>query len=315
LVLSLALLAASALPVAAVPMIGVASEVSLGSYTSILQTSLYAHTGDNRGYGAQHDLARQSIFDQLSGFGLDTALDPFTYNSQTYSNVMAVQRGLLNPDRIWVIGTHYDSASNPGADDSASGVAGLIEAARVLSGHNFGDTIMYVAFDREEQGLVGSHAFVDERTTWGFQGMVQLDMIAYNPVGSHYNTVAFFGGRRNANIPFRTELGAAVDLYSPELNWVDRGGIGASDHQPFEDHGFASALMIEDGYTVNPYYHKSTDSLDTPNYIDYLFASRVTRSAVGFVAENAGRTPEPTTGVLFVAGLFLLRLRSTRRRS
>jgi hypothetical protein len=313
LLLSLALLAVCALPAAAIPMVGIANEVSLTSYTSILQTSLYAHNGDNRGFGTQHDLARQSIFDQLSAFGLVTSLDPFTYGASTCYNVMAVQQGLINPDRIWVIGAHYDSVNNPGADDNASGVAGLIEAARVLSAHSFGDTIMYVAFDREEQGLVGSHAFANERAAWDFAGMVGLDMIAYNPAGSHYNTVSLYGGRRNWNVPFRTALGAAIDLYSPELDWVDRGGIGASDHQSFEDLDIDSALMIEDGFSANPYYHKATDSLDTPGYIDYLYASRVTRAAVGFLAESAGRGPEPATAVLFALGLLALRLRSTRR--
>jgi hypothetical protein len=110
-----------------IPISSVLDDISEVTYTDVLQNLLYTHSGDNRGLaGAEHDLARANIFNCFSELGLQTSLDPFTYNGQTYYNVVGIQPGATHPDDIYILGAHYDSLNNPGADDNASGVAGVL---------------------------------------------------------------------------------------------------------------------------------------------------------------------------------------------
>jgi hypothetical protein len=67
--------------------------ISQASYTHIHQDLLYTHTGDNRGFGPEHDLARDNLVDYFTDLGLTTTQDPFTYNGQTYHNVVATKPG------------------------------------------------------------------------------------------------------------------------------------------------------------------------------------------------------------------------------
>jgi hypothetical protein len=118
----------------AVDVAGVAEQVSVDSYTDFLQNELYAHDGDSREFGGQHNLARQNIQERFESFGLYTRLDPFLYSGAEYYNVVAVLPGVVRPREIYLVGAHYDSvAGSPGASDNAASVASVVEAARVLS--------------------------------------------------------------------------------------------------------------------------------------------------------------------------------------
>lgn len=114
---------------------------------------------------AGNEAARGWLSDTFESFGLDVRQDPYTHGGATRYNVEATLPGLTDPDRILIIGAHFDSISNqssvlaPGADDNATGVAALLEAASVLSRYGFASTIRFVAFNSEEQGLVGSQAY------------------------------------------------------------------------------------------------------------------------------------------------------------
>jgi len=310
-----------ACPRALADSLAIVDQVSQTSYTQYLSAPnfLYTHYGDDRDISAgnDHDAARTSIYSAFSAFGLSTALDPFSYAGTTYHNVVATQLGVTRPNDIYVIGAHYDSYSStgiaPGADDDASGVAGVLEAARVLSQYDFDATVVYIAFDREEQGLIGSSAYANAHASDHILGMVQLDMIAYNPSGASPNTVALYTGTANHGAAMKAGLGTALTTYGG-LAWQDGGTIGASDHQPFDQRGFASCLMIEDDVWSNPNYHTPYDSVDTANYIDYLFATNVTRADVGYLADSAVHTPEASSIVVFLAGGPLAFLIFARRR-
>jgi hypothetical protein len=77
------------------------------------------------------------------------------------ANVIATKPG-KNPGKIILIGAHYDTVNgSPGADDNGTGVAALLEVARVLGGSKFSKTLVLAAFDMEETGLAGSRAFID----------------------------------------------------------------------------------------------------------------------------------------------------------
>lgn len=259
---------------------------------------LFTHAGDSRYYNSpQHDLARANIFNHFNGLGLVTSLDPFAYNSNTYNNVVAVKTGTVRPDDIYILGAHYDSVMCPGADDNASGVAGIMEAARAMSAFDFEATIIFIAFDVEEMGLYGSKAYAAAAKARGdnILGMVSLDMVAHNVGG--LNKAEIWG--HEASNPLKLTLAGAVQTYGG-LTVTVGGALDYSDHAPFEAQGYEAALLIEaDG---NPYYHTASDNVDTPGYIDYHFATAMTKGSVGYIAITAGVVPEPSVLWLILCG-------------
>ncbi|MHC4208351.1 MAG: M28 family peptidase [Planctomycetota bacterium] len=257
-----------------------ADEVSQASYTDLLDNWLYTHAGDNRGFGPQHDLAVNNIAALFTSYGLDVELHPFQYSSVTYYNVVATQTGTIYPNQEYIIRSHLDSVDNPGADDNASGTALILEAARVLSQYESAYTIRYIAFDREEQGLVGSYAYVADHAGADILGMISADMVAYN-IGT--NSATIHGGSGSTNL--KNVLTAAVNEYGDGLTPIPSGSSGGSDHAPFEGAGYEAVLLIEEW--GNPYYHTPQDNVDEPNYIDYAMATRMTRSVVGWLVDAA----------------------------
>lgn len=262
----------------------VVNDIRESSYKHFVEDYLYAHLGDNRGFGPQHDLARENIASYFAGLGLPTVLEPFQYNNQTYYNVVATKIGAVRPNDVYLVGAHYDSVNNPGADDNASGVAAVMELARVLSQYQFEATLCFVAFDREEQGLYGSTAYAAAHAADQIRGMISLDMIAYNPGG--LNKVRLYDYVPGGGI--KADLATAFDAYGRGVTAVvETASIGASDHRPFEQRGFDAALVIEHEVWNNPYYHQSSDSVDTLGYLDYAFASKVTGAVAGYLVTEA----------------------------
>ena len=301
-------------PASALPAVqDIVDQVSQTAYTNYLDNTLYTHTGSNRGIGgAQHDLARDNIYSEFNSFGLAASYQPFTYSGSTYYNVVGVHPGTTRPDDIFIVGAHYDSTSSgsnpaPGADDNGSGSAGVLEAARVLSQYEFEATLIFIGFDREEQGLYGSKAYALQSYNSGdnILGMISLDMITYNPDGANKNKAQIRG--RDGSAALKLSLADAMTLYGGGLTGVIGGALNVSDHSPFEDYGYDACLLIE--YSANPYYHTSNDSVDTLNYIDYTFATKIVSSTVGFLADAAVPIPEPATMLLLVFGAVLARKR------
>lgn len=287
--------------------------VSEAQYRDVLDNRLYTRLGDNRGVGGpQHDLARDNILNAFKGFGLDASLDAFDWNGGTHHNVVAWKPGTTRANEVYVLGAHYDSVNNPGADDNASGTAGVIEAARVLSKCTLEASVCFVAFDREEQGLIGSDRWVAKNASPNIKGMISLDMIAYN-AAAMANQAMIYG--RSESSGLKTALASALNLYGNGIVASIQGGLDASDHAPFEWRGFQAALLIEAGVWSNPHYHKPTDSVDTPGYIDYAYATNMTRGAVGYVATAAGITAVPEPASLAIVGTGLAALAVRRRRT
>ncbi len=269
------------------PVDSLVAQVSQSSYTTLHQDLQYTHAGDNRGLGGwEHDLARENIRSYFAGLGLQTTLEPFTYNSQTYYNVVGVHPGVTPSDDIYLVGAHYDSVNNPGADDNASGTAAVMELARVLCQYSFDATLVFVAFDREEQGLYGSYAYVAAHNPAQVKGMLSLDMIAYNPAGDNHDKVRFYDYNGVGSI--KSDLAAAFASYSGGLATLDSNTLGGSDHRPFEQAGVDAALVIEYNVWTNPYYHQATDAVETAGNIDYVYATQVTRGVLGYLATAAG---------------------------
>lgn len=264
-----------------------------------------------------------STKNRLENFMLNEGLTPyrqgFTYNNYPAHNILARKPGHINDSTTYVVDAHFDGVSQtPGADDNASGVAGLMEAVRILGDYEFENSLRFIGFDVEEAGLIGSQRYVAqaipayERTA----GVINFEMIGY--VSQQPNSQSLPAGfgqlfpaavaaiqadsmRGNfitnvGNVP-STNLAAAFDSaaarYVPALRVITllvpgTGQIAPdlrrSDHARFWDASL-QALMITDGAdTRNLAYHTANDTLARLNL---TFMRQVVQASLGALATLA----------------------------
>ena len=214
------------------------------------------------------DSAAVYLEDKLKTFGLDSVyMQPFSVNSYNVKNIVGYKKGSMPSNKCVVIGAHYDDYSSnfdiaPGADDNATGSAGVVEAARVLSGFDSEYDIYFVLFTGEEYGLYGSEYFVyDYLLPESIEciGMVNFDMIGYDPGGQ--NNVDMYGV--SASAPLKNLFRDIADTLTP-LNTVMLGSSSGSDHYYFETAGFKACFAIENNFS--PVYHTTKDSIALLNF-------------------------------------------------
>ncbi|MEM6335122.1 MAG: M28 family peptidase [Bacteroidota bacterium] len=217
-------------------------------------------------------------------------------------NVLAIQRGTSDPNRYVVMSGDIDSrASNamngtidaPGANDNASGMAGAIEAARVLSAYTFHSSIIYAGLSGEEQGLFGGRIMAEEALAdgWKIQAVLNNDMIGniagINGIINNTTARVFSEGTRAVETErearMRRFMGGEVDspsrnvaryvkkmdAYIPNLDVMmvyrlDRFGRGGH-HRPFNDAGIPGVRIME----TNEHYDRQHQDIRTENGIDY----------------------------------------------
>ena len=232
-----------------------------------------------------NDLAADYIKQTLQKTGL--AIDDQIY-STTGRNIIAYQSGDDYPEENYVICAHYDAIPNYGADDNASGIAAVLEAARILSNYDFPYTIVYALWDQEETGLFGSRYWAHEAQTNGMniKGVINLDMIAYNT--TQYNRFDIHTNPIAKSVDLAYYIYNISSLYNLTLSPVlFNPGSSSSDHRAFWDYDF-SALMIIEPSTLNlfnPYYHTDEDRIDKFNMGFFHEMSKLT---LGCIANLAG---------------------------
>jgi subtilisin-like proprotein convertase family protein len=216
--------------------------------------------------------AAQYIYEKFLSYGLQTR---YQYNNSHNVNVIARKTGSINPYRKFVIGAHYDdflsfgphSDTIPGADDNASGVATVLEAARLLANYSLAYSVEFVAFDEEEIGLLGSNGYADSCLLPGdtLMAVLNLDMVSWD--GNNDGLVRI----KTANF---TELIADMlirtyQLYNLDLTGAKEFNQGGSDHVPFWYRGMLAITSIEPGNDFHPYYHTIWDLFSSVN-MNYL---------------------------------------------
>jgi hypothetical protein len=258
------------------------------------------------------------------------------------TNVVATLRGTSTPERIYVVTGHYDSrctdvmdatSDAPGADDDASGVAVLMELARVMSTRNSEATIIFAAVAGEEQGLYGSAYMARQLKAAGadIQGMFSNDIIgssrADDGTRDPYRIRLFAEGVPTSETPAETTTRQSVggendsatrqlarfasDVASNEATgmaiWViyrrDRY-LRGSDHIPFLREGYPAGRFTEP-HEDFAHQHQDVRVLDgkqfgdLPEFCDFAFITRVARvngAVVWSLAQGPG-TPKGTTVV------------------
>ena len=252
---------------------------------------------------------------RLADAGLPVEDRPFEFGGTIFRNVVATRAG-SSPERPRVlVGAHYDSVpGTPGADDNASGVAALLEAARLLADDALDATVEFVAFTLEEpQGLdygVGSRVFAREARQRGvrYAGALILEMVGFTDPGPAGQSIPVLL-RWKKLPPAGTFLAAAADGRSgrllrdftraageavPELELVTvqiplRGWLvpqtRLSDNRSFWDAGYPALMLTDTAFLRNPHYHQPSDRLET---LDFGFMARVTDAVVAAVRLIAG---------------------------
>jgi hypothetical protein len=281
-----------------------AAQVDVSNYRHYLDDELYTHYGDNRGFGPEHDLARNNIAAIFNSFGLRVRLEAFEFLGTTYYNVVATKVGTLDPTVEYIVGTHYDSFENPGAVDEASGVAVLLESARILSKYDSDYTIRFIAFDREEQGFRGSYGYLQGHLNDDIRGVIVLAHVVWN-----YNNYNIIGVADWESESFKSRLGSVVETYADHATLVfGTGGDCLSDHIPFGQAGFPACCLCTAYSDQFVQYHTPMDSVDTPGLVDYDHGATFTRVIVGFLVDHAGVTVREPVPAVSGWGLIVMAL-------
>ncbi len=251
-------------------------------------------------------------------------------------NVVAIQKGTKYPNRYIIMSGDIDSrvsdptnytSDSPGANDNASGMAGTIEAARVLSKYSFENSIIYVGLSGEEQGLYGGKflAGYAKDKGWDIIGILNNDMIGNitgvdgvtsnrdfrifsEPVPPteterQRNARRFYGGevdgisRQIARYVHKT-----TKTFMPEMNpmliyRLDRFGRGGH-HRPFNDEGFAGIRIMEahENYTQQHQDIRVENGIaygDVLEHVNFEYAAKLTAVNAINLASLAWAPPAP----------------------
>lgn len=229
-------------------------------------------------------LAEAWLQQEFSRMGYAPTVQAFSGNG---ANVLAEKPGLVHPERKVIICAHYDAmpggTTAPGADDDGSGVCAVLEAARVMAGQEFENTVVFALWDKEEQGMLGSAYYAsaaagnDEQIT----AVVNMDAIGYDGNGDglmriHARAVGSSIAIKDSALVVNTTYGLDLPIA------INDPGETYSDHASFWDEGYGAILVIEDfDDDPNPHYHSPTDELQ---YMDTTYWEGLTRLAIGTVA-------------------------------
>ena len=235
------------------------------------------------------------------------------------NNVVAIQRGKIHPNRFIIMSGDIDSRisdptnytdDSPGANDNASGMAGTIEAARVLSEYTFNNSILYVGLAGEEQGLFGGKGLAKhaKEKGWEIIGILNNDMIGNikgidgiidnrsfrifsepvpaNETENERKARRFYGGEVDGiSRQLARYVHKNVKKYMPEMNpmmiyRLDRFGRGGH-HRPFNDLGFAGIRIMEahENYVMQHQDIRLENGIaygDVIEGVDFNFAKKLT---------------------------------------
>jgi Zn-dependent M28 family amino/carboxypeptidase len=232
------------------------------------------------------------VEERLTSCGCNVKRQSFTCMENTYHNIIGEVRGAKDSE-ILVIGAHYDTVpGTPGADDNASGIAGLLELARLAAGNSLSRTICFAAFTLEEPPFfktrhMGSHVYAKSlhENKVNVTGMISLEMIGYycDKKGCQYypfsffkwfypetgNFIAFVGNvsSKDYTRSVKHAFQKAVALPVVSLNTVSLvPGIDFSDHSSFWNFEYPAFMITDTAFYRNPNYHTAGDTTDTLDY-------------------------------------------------
>lgn len=258
-------------------------------------TSFPTRNSTTSGFTKASSLART----RLQELGYEVSYQSITVNGRVNGrksrNVIAEKRGLgTTPRGVLIATAHLDSinlqggpaATAPGADDNASGSAGVIEIARAFATHRGVHDLRLILFGGEEQGLFGSTQYVaslpaPERAR--IRGVINMDMIANVSAAKH--TVLLEGAPLSQTLI--DKLASSAATYT-QLTVETALKPFNSDHVPFIDAQIPAVLSIEGADATNGSVHTANDTLDR---LELALALEIVRMNIGYLAAEIGAAP------------------------
>jgi len=282
------------------------------------------------------------LIEQLKGMGLEPRTQEFRWSlplrpaagdtgtktddeqikERTWRNIWVDLPGSDKPDEVLLISGHFDAVpQSPGADDDASGTAGVLELARVLKDQPRRRTLRLMFFNLEESGLVGSTRYVAEvlkpNSGERIVGMASLEMIGYfsdepnsqkSPIPrvegvfdppTVGDSIAVVGIARHQPLSrrFVQEMAAAeprLKITVADFLPVPVPDMMRSDHRPFVMAGLPGIMITDTANFRNPHYHKPTDTLDTLDAERMTWVVRAVAGAANALANAQDWPPPPT---------------------
>jgi Zn-dependent M28 family amino/carboxypeptidase len=279
-----------------------------------IQDNLKRHIEELAGRIGERNVWRPEAMAAAAGYirmtleetGYVVSVQSFTSRGQTVANIEAILPGHGAADEIIVIGAHYDSVAGcPGANDNASGVATLLELARLLAGTTLPRSVRFVAFANEEAPFfygdeMGSNRYAARAQARGerIEAMLSLETVGYytdRPGSQFYpfpfslfypstgNFIGFVG-----NLSSRSLVRKVVAAFRDSTAFPSEGvaapsgieGIHWSDHWSFWEAGYPAIMVTDTAPFRYPHYHEASD---TPQQLDYEGLARVTAGLAAVV--------------------------------
>jgi len=258
--------------------------------------------------------AAHYIEEAFRSYGLSVGADEFSHWITTWHRNKNVIAGFPHADPeapCLIIGAHYDAVPfSPGADDNGSGVAVMLEAARILSQTDLPSNLQvrFAAFAMEELGFVGSEHYVEtlQASRTPVIGMLSLECVGYTSsqpgsqivppgltiqVPDRGDFIGIVGNTDSGML--KDSLESVIHQHVHELKAVsllipDNGHVlpatRLSDHSPFWDAGYPALLITDTAFLRNPHYHRPSDRIKT---LDFSFMTQLTQAIIGLPEELA----------------------------
>ncbi len=273
--------------------------LSLSSKGTPLSVELKKHVlvlsediGDRSTYNYKNLLKAQDyIAGKLESYGYKIEFQNYTVEGKDFKNIIAVKTGSESPGQVVLVGAHYDTCFNPGADDNASGVSVMLALAKYFTGKDTKKTLKFVAFVNEEPpffrtDFTGSSVYVKsaKSNNENIEGALILEMVGYFTDGlfsqkyppllgpflpNRGNFIAVIGNFPSFNLVWKMRSffkGYAAFPVEAMLfpSWVP--GVNYSDNYEFWRNGYPAVMLTDTAFYRNPNYHTDKDVHGTLNY-------------------------------------------------
>ncbi|PIS47104.1 MAG: aminopeptidase [Elusimicrobia bacterium CG08_land_8_20_14_0_20_51_18] len=264
--------------------------------------------GNNR---KRLELSKKYLVSELERYGYTPEFQEYPAGGAKAVNIIASKKGSVTPEEVIVVGAHYDSCDNPGADDNASGTAGVLELARRFAGLKPARSVRFVLFANEEPPFfakegMGSYVYAAEAAKKGenIKTAVVLEMIGFYADGKFSQKypplVGFFYPNRGNFIALVSNFASRVPALEAKKSFKKASGLPVeatilpakvpgvdfSDHRSFWKFGWPAFMFTDTAFYRNSNYHKPTD---LPETLDYGRMAACVEGIAAAVSDLAGR--------------------------
>jgi len=214
---------------------------------------------------------------RLAGYNLTVQTQKYSINGL---NIFGIQNGSKYPDEVLIVGAHHDAVTNYCADDNASGVAAVMETARILSRNCFEYTVIYAFWDEEEAGLWGStyHAKQAKANGQLFRGIINMDMLGYDSNNDRKFDIHVYPDP--VSLSLADSIKSIINRYNLNLDpQIINPGSDRGDHYSYWKQGIYSGIAYGERIFTddpNPAYHSENDRIGLFNLPYFYELSKMT---------------------------------------